>query len=120
MDGANERRKQVQEWQRFYNMSPREDSRLTEMYAQGECDWSADVVARELVSTDFIYQNTLYGEVIETFMRLVATRLKKRHRLSWTATWQIVKFYAPIALKLICLERCGLRIPPMLPAKSPE
>ena len=81
----------------------------------GELAMPADQVARELVCTDFIYKQTLYGEVIEEFLRAVATRLRRRHRLSWTATWTIVRFYGPTALKLMCLSGCGLRMPERLP-----
>jgi len=101
-------------WQRYYNMEPRDDSKLTRLFVEGKVDWPVDVVARELMATDFIYKNTLYGEVIEEFMRGVAERLKRKHRLSWTATWDVVRFYAPIALKLMLLDRCGVRIPEAL------
>jgi len=101
-------------WQRYYNMEPRDDSKLTRLFVEGKVDWPVDVVARELMATDFIYKNTLYGEVIEEFMRGVADRLKRKHRLSWTATWDVVRFYAPIALKLMLLDRCGVRIPEAL------
>lgn len=109
---VQERRDLVLSWQLHYGMQPRHDSRLTELFANGVCDWPPDVVARELVATDFIYKQTLYGELVEDFLRRVAVRLRERHRMSWTATWTIVRFYAPIALKLLCLERCGLVIPP--------
>jgi hypothetical protein len=94
-------------------MEPRNDSRLTELFCKNQLspEWTADVVARELVATDFIYKHTLYGEVIEDFMRGVAHKLREKYRLSWTTTWEIVRFYAPFALKLLCLERCGLAIP---------
>ena len=105
----------VQEWQRFYNMQPRGDSALTQMFERGELPYAtARSVARELVATDFVYKNTLYGEVIEAYMRHVADRLRKTYGLSWTATWQITRFYAPIALKLMMVMSCGLRIPRFL------
>lgn len=102
----------VHAWQREYGMTPRSDSKLTRMFADGEVDMSADEVARELVAVDFVYRHTLYGDVIEDFMRLVAARLRERHRISWPATWNIVRFYAPIALKLMCVNAAGVRIPP--------
>ena len=108
----------VKEWQRFYNMVPREDSQLTKLYCTDQLppSWSADVVARELVATDFIYQHTLYGEMLEEFMRVVAKRLKQKYGLTWKSTWDIVKFYGPIACKLLSLERCGLAIPQHYPS----
>jgi len=102
-------------WQRHYNMEPRSDSRLTERFVAGEIDWPVDAVARELVATEFLYRETLYGELLEDFMRGVAERLRREHGLSWTATWNIVRFYAPTALKLMCLDASGLRIPAALP-----
>jgi hypothetical protein len=94
-------------------MEPRTDSRLTELFCTDKLseDWTADIVVRELVATDFLFKNTLYGEILEDFMRMVAYELRRRYRLTWTKTWEIVKFYAPIALKLLCLERSGLMIP---------
>lgn len=101
-------------WQRFYNMDPRSDSRLTHMFVNGEIDWPVDVVARELMATHYIFHTTLYGELIERFLREVANRLRRRYRISWAATWEIVRFYGPIALKLICLMQTHGRIPQRL------
>jgi len=97
-------------WQRYYGMEPRQDSKLTRLFVQGNIDWPVDVVARELVATDFIYKHTLYGELLQDFMRSLASRVKEMYKLSWTATWNIVSFYAPIALKLILLDSAGLHI----------
>lgn len=104
---------ELQKWQRTYNMIPRQDSRLTELFCSGQLpsEWTAPLVARELVATDFIYKNTLYGEMVEEFMRIVAADLRRKYRISWAKTWEIVRFYGPPALKLLCLERCGLAIP---------
>lgn len=111
-DAESLRREEVRACQRALHMEPRADSRLTEMYARGEVHMSAAEVARELLATDFIYKNTLYEEVIEEFMRGVAKRLRAEHRpLNWTATWTIVRAYAPTALKLMLLDSAGLRIP---------
>lgn len=114
------RRDAVCAWQRHYGMEPRDDSKLTEAYANGETSMPADEVARELFATDYIYRTTLYGDIIEDFMRLVAARLRKDHPgLSWTSTWVIVRFYAPMALKLMCLRSGGSAIPPRMPS-SPD
>lgn len=103
----------VHGWQRHYGMEPRADSKLTELFADGQLGYtSADVVARELLATDVIYKRTLYGEIIVDFLRGVAARLRKEHPgLSWTATWNIVRFYGPIALKLMCVSSSGIVIP---------
>lgn len=111
-----ERREMVRQWQKEYNMIPRNDSKLTEMFANGETGgMTAQEIARELVATDFIYKHTLYGETIEEFLRQVASRVKEEHNLSWTSTWNIVRFYGPIALKLICLLQTNTCIPNRLP-----
>lgn len=102
----------VHAWQRHLGMEPREDSKLTELFADGLVPMPPDMVARELLCTDQIYQKTLYGELIEDFMRAVADRLRARHpKLSWSATWTIVRFYGPIALKLLCVSSAGLVLP---------
>lgn len=95
-------------------MEPRSDSRLTDLYVQGHLAMPADVVARELMATEFLYQRTAYGCLLQDFMRSVADRLRKEHTLSWTATWRIVQFYGPIALKLMCLSASRLAIPERL------
>lgn len=118
MANEGERLELLQSWQRHYNMVPRDDSRLTKMFVSGECSMPVDQVARELMCTDYIFKFTPYGEVIEDFMREVAKRLKRRHKLSWTATWVIVKFYAPIALKLICMSASLQRIPNRMPDEN--
>jgi hypothetical protein len=49
-------------------------------------------------------------------LRGVAERLREAHApLSWTATWTIVRFYGPIALKLMCLSATAGRIPDRMP-----
>jgi len=107
------RREHVRAAQRQLNMTPRDDSRLTELFANGQLPpyMSAEVVARELMCTDFIYKNTLYGEVIQDYMRAVAGSLRDTYKLSWDATWNITRFYAPIALKLMCVSSSGIRVP---------
>ena len=104
--------------QRSLNMEPRSDSRLTQLYVDGalEGSWTAPQVARELMATDYIFKHTLYGEVIEVFLRKVAKRLRNMYPgLSWSATWTIVQFYGPIALKLMCLTSACTRIPERMP-----
>lgn len=102
-------------WQHHYNMTPRSDSKLTDLFVAGQLRQSADEVARELMATDFIFQHTLYGELSPEFFRAVAHRLRSKHNLSWKATWDVVRFYAPLALKLLCLGHAGLRIPQRMP-----
>lgn len=95
-------------------MDPRTDSALTAHWLQGKVLGDASVVARELMAVHFIHSNTLYSETIEEFFRMVARRLRRRYKLTWTSTWCIVRFYASIALKVIQISRCGVRIPPAL------
>lgn len=113
----DERREEVWTAQRRLGMVPRSDSRLTELFAQGELPpfMTADVVARELMCTDFVYKETLYGELIEEYMRCVAKHLRDTYQLSWSATWNVTRFYAPIALKLMCVSSSGIRIPERMP-----
>lgn len=114
----DERINMVQAWQRHYNMEPRSDSRLTQMFADGAIALHADEVARELMATDFIYKHTLYEQLIEEFMRKIAAYVHKTYRISWTATWNIVRFYGPIAIKLICLLNSGRQIPARMPDEA--
>jgi hypothetical protein len=109
----------VRAWQRHYGMEPRDDSRLTWLFADGLVAMPADMVARELLATDYIYKRTLYGELIQSFLRRVADALRTEHpKLSWKATWDIVRFYGPIALKLMCVAATGERIPDRMPADA--
>jgi hypothetical protein len=96
-------------------MRPRHDSALTKQFVEGTTSMSAGEVARELMATHYIYTHTLYGEMMEDFMRAVAKRLRNMYKLSWKATWEIVPAYASNALKLIMLLRTGQRIPERLP-----
>jgi hypothetical protein len=92
-------------------MEPRADSRLTVRWANGDAEpeyQNAWQVAHELVITDQIYKTTLYGEIIEEVMRNVAGFLRKKYRgLTWTDTWDIVRFYVPTMLKIHCLIISG-------------
>ena len=110
-----ERRDAVYAAQYRLGMTPRNDSVLTERYAMGQTlDFghvTADEIARELMATDFIYKNTLYGEVIQDFMRDAAETLRDMYGLSWSAAWKIIRAYAPNALKLMMLSASGVRIP---------
>ena len=109
---AEARTAEVHEYQRQYGMTPRPDSKLTLLYARGDTALRADEVARELVCVDYLYGTTLYGEILEGYMREVAALLRRAfHGLSWTDTWRIVAFYAPIALRLQMVSACGIRMP---------
>ena len=112
----------VHAWQRHYRMEPRSDSKLTQLFAEGALGtMPADEVARELLATDYIYKHTLYGELQEDVLRLIAARLRKMHKgLSWPSTWTFVRFYGPIALKLMCLSASGERIPNEMPSDMPN
>lgn len=100
-------------WQKHYGMVPREDSKLTDLFVAGHLPGiSAAEVARELVVTDVIYKQTLYGDVIETFLRKLAIALRNAYPcLTWKSTWDIVKFYGPIGLKLMCVSRFNVIFP---------
>ena len=103
------------------NMAPRSDSHLTELYATEQLppDMDASVVARELMATHYLYSFTLYGDLLEAFMRHVATTLRAQYPgLSWASTWEIVRAYGPPALKLMCLSSSGQFIPEHLPHES--
>ena len=115
MDAYTSRKSDVQYHQRCLNMEPRDDSALTEMYARGETTLSVQEVARELLCTHFLYTYTLYGNVIEDFMRGVAETLRDLHGISWSATWTITRFYAPIALKCMMISATGVTLPERLP-----
>ena len=114
-DIREERRNALYAWQRSYNMEPRPDSSLTTMFINGELNMPVDQVARELMCTDFLYKHTLYGNLLEEFLRKVAHRIKDQYKISWTATWNIVRFYGPIAMKVISLLQSAQHIPPFLP-----
>ena len=89
---------------------------LSKRFIEGDTDLSLEEVTQELLATDFIFQNTLYGELSEDFFRAFAGHLVKKQHLSWTSAWEVTRFYAPTVLKLLCLDCCGnLRIPQFTP-----
>jgi hypothetical protein len=114
VDTPESREEEVKRYQVMMGMQPRIDSRLTYQYSRKmRPDFrSPREVANELVSTNFIYENTIYGEVIESFLRKVAKRIKTEDpSTSWTDVWKIVPFYGSIALKLMLVSACLIRIP---------
>ena len=115
MNAYNDRMFEVHELQRALNMEPRSDSKLTILYAENNTNMTAKEVAHELMSVDYIYKYTLYGELLEEYMRILAKKVKTQYKLSWSDTWEVVRFYAPTALKLQCLMACQTRIPEKMP-----
>ena len=106
-----ERINQVCTYQKKFGMEPRNDSYLTKMYANNETEWNAETVAKELVCVDYIYKHTLYGEFIEDYMRCLASLVRNKYHLNWNDTWEIVRFYGPVSLKLMALTTSSTRIP---------
>jgi len=98
--------------QRQLGMEPRDDSRLTYLYANGEemNGLPPSTVAHELVVVNKIYENTQYQYIIEDVMRELALHLKKKYRLSWTVAWEIVKFYGPTLIKLYSVKLNELQV----------
>ena len=92
-------------------LSPRDDSRLSYMFATGQISDEIDTVVHELVVVDAIHRHTAYGEVIEEVMREVASRCHQKYRLSWSDTWDMVRFYVPSMLKLHCVAQTGMQFP---------
>ena len=100
----------VQAAQRCLGMEPRNDSRLTYLYAVGDCmaHEPPSVIAHELVTVDTIYRETEYGQIIEDVLRELAAHLRRTYALSWTDTWDIVRFYGPTMLKLYLVRQRDL------------
>lgn len=108
---ANHRMQELYAKQGELGMEPRDDSKLSFLYATGEIEDSVEMVARELCSVDYIHKNTEYNTMIEEVMREIAGQCKKKYGLSWTDTWEIVRFYVPTMLKLYCVRIGNLHIP---------
>ena len=108
------RRAEVHALQQEMGMQPRSDSRLTEMYARGEADpeyWNAHVVAHELVMVDRIHRETIYGAILEQYLRYLADASHRAHpRIPWSELWRIVRFYGTPMLKLYALRKAGYRL----------
>lgn len=98
--------------QRQLGMEPRDDSRLTYMYACGHemQGQPPSTVAHELTIVNKIYQNTRYSYIIEDVMRELAKYIRKKYRLTWTNTWDIVQFYGPILIKLYSVKLHDLEL----------
>ncbi len=111
MTEYDQRVNEVMEYQKKFGMVPRTDSYLTKKYGNKETEYSAEEVAKELVCVNYIFTNTLYGEFQEDYMRELAKLVKNRYKITWTNAWEIVKYYGPISLKLMCLISAQERIP---------
>ncbi len=92
-------------------MELRRDSRLSYMYIKGDCTDPVDRVADELIAVDFLHKMTSYGADKEAVFRALGERLHGEYNLSWDATWDLVRFYAPCMLKMYALQACNQRIP---------
>ena len=95
--------------QRRLGMEPRDDSSLTFNYAAGHLEDDETLlpstVANELFIVDHIHKTTNYAGIIEDVMREVAEDLWVKYRLSWSDTWEVVRFYVPTMLKLYCIKK---------------
>jgi hypothetical protein len=111
MTEYEERVNEVIKYQKKFGMEPRTDSYLTKKYGNKETEYSAEEVAKELVCVNYIFTNTLYGEFQEDYMRELAKLVKNNYRITWTHTWEIVNYYGPISLKLMCLISANEHIP---------
>ena len=106
-ENAMRRIQTVQAAQRRLGMEPRNDSRLTFNYAVGLLEDAEDIpsaVANELVVVDRIFRETNYSSIVEAVLREIAAQVKQRYRISWTDTWDIVRFYGPVLVKLHCIK----------------
>ena len=104
---------QVKEEQMKIGMQPRNDSILTYNYATGNVPEylnSPFIIAHELKIVDYIYKNTDYGSIIEDVMREIANFIKRKYRLDWNTTWEMVRFYVPDMLKMYCIRKNNLTI----------
>ena len=92
--------------QRRLGMEPRNDSQLTFNYACGllEEDDVPSTIASELVIVDKIFKETEYAAIIEDVLREIAHHFKFKYNLSWSDTWEMVRFYGPTMLKLHCIK----------------
>ena len=97
--------------QKMFGMEPRNDSVLTEKYAKGETERDAMSIVTELICVDYIYRETLYDCLLEDYMRILAGFLKNKYKLTWTDTWNIVRFYGPESLKIMCVVSTDKKIP---------
>ena len=93
------------------NMLPRNDSKLTFMYATNKLSMTAREVAHELMCVDYIFQNTNYQQIIEETMREVAGYIKKTYKISWDLTWALIRRYLPTALKMYCIRTYHITLP---------
>ena len=103
---ASKRIEMIHNAQRRLGMEPRDDSQLTYNYAIGilNDDEVPSAIANELVVVDRIYRTTEYGTLVEDVLREIAAHIRRKYRLPWTTTWDIVRFYGPTLFKLYCIK----------------
>ena len=92
-------------------MIPRNDSLLTYNFAIGNVPpyfENPETVAREIYVVSRIYDDTMYGQLIESVMRKIANHVHYKYKLEWGDTWEIVRFYVPSMLKFYCVKKRGL------------
>ena len=100
---AERRIRMVHAAQQRIGMMPRDDSQLTYKYAIGELeDDVPSSIANELMLVDKLHKETQYAHILEPALRELASVVKNTHRITWTETWSIVRFYGPTMLKLYC------------------
>lgn len=108
---ASHRVEMVHVAQRRLGMEPRDDSRLTYRYATNQLDGDdvPSAIANELYVVDQLYKATPYGQLLEDVLRELADFVRRKYKLGWSETWEIVRFYGPTMLKLHCAKRVPAR-----------
>ena len=96
------------------NIPYRDDSMLTRNFVLQECDPTyqcAEDVANTMFVMDIIHNQTLYPEMVEGTLRMLADSLHAQYpHVSWSSLWTTTRFHGTIALKLQCLAMAGFSL----------
>ena len=95
----------------FPNCSLRDDSRLAFQYATNTGDAAEmpfEDVVREIVSVQFLFNESCYNQLCQQDMKQVAAHYHERYpHVSWRQLWTIVRSHMIPCAKLEAADRVG-------------
>lgn len=83
---------------------PRDDSQMAFLFARGETNKTLAETVNEIRLVNLLYDHTDYKTTVEDSLRGIAQKINE-DGLGWRQTWQIVRKYGPVMMKIDAMEQ---------------
>ena len=101
----------LQEECRQSGFSILDSSQLAWKYATGvDTGYTLEEMVEEMKGVDRLYEETQYDTNLQEGMRLIANQFKYEFQfMSWSQVWDVVREFAPLAIKAKTMDTEGFR-----------